>query len=64
MIARIEKINGSNRCSNCKMWQQYLNPVCPFCDSVFSNYEEVLIDFWEAEEQANKDFYLDSHFFQ
>ena len=36
------------------MWQRYLNPVCPFCDSVFSNYEEVVIDFWKAVEEQEK----------
>ena len=50
MIARIERVNGSNRCSNCKMRQKVIQPSCPFCSCIFSNYEKVLIEFWEAQD--------------
>ena len=49
MIAQIVKRYGYYVCSNCRMQQHSLKEVCWFCNSPFSNYEEILIQNFEKE---------------
>lgn len=50
MIAELKKTND-NRCfcSNCRMVQLTIKPICFFCESVFSNYENFLIENFKEE---------------
>jgi len=45
MVALLKKLNnGDYRCTHCRMKQHKpITTFCPFCGSIFSNYEDVLI---------------------
>ena len=53
MIAQILKKTGYCICSNCRMKQPELNETCWFCESFFSNYEELLLESYKESEYEN-----------
>ena len=47
MIATLLTKNNKHICSNCRMEQKDLRAFCWFCDSFFSNYEEVALQYYK-----------------
>jgi len=43
MVSKLVERNGCYYCGNCRMKQSKLQEVCWWCESLFSNYEEILI---------------------
>jgi len=52
MVAEIKYNPVTERfsCSNCLLTTHQLVSQCPFCDSLFSNYEEMQLEFWYAKQ--------------
>lgn len=50
MIAKLIHKNDYYYCSNCMMKQPELNETCWFCESLFSNYEELLLENYKESE--------------
>ena len=51
MIAKLIHKNDYYICSNCRMKQPELNETCRFCESFFSNYEELFLEAFKESEQ-------------
>ena len=49
MVAKLKEKNSVYYCSNCRMRQYKLEPTCFFCEALFSNYEEVMIEIFKKE---------------
>ena len=54
MIAKLILKQNKYLCSNCYMQQFKIKESCIFCNAVFSNFEEILIDINKAKLQENK----------
>jgi len=49
MIAKLIHKNDYYYCSECRM-KQKLQPYCDFCEAIFSNYEELLLENYKESE--------------
>lgn len=48
MISTIKEKDNQYYCANCHMKQYELHPQCYWCNSVFDNYEIILLEIQEA----------------
>ena len=59
MVAKIiEKINNKYLCGNCYITLKNIEPYCPFCGAIFSNYEHILIYKFKDEQSELRRLFL------
>jgi len=54
-MARLLRTNdGRYRCNNCFICLEEPKPICPFCDSILTNYESLMIENFYYEKEGEK----------